>query len=98
MYYKLTMKDKRVVFVPAKELHEQLFGKKKAKNANAYWAPSFRPRLTQIQIVYPEAKDWSMEYKVVDWEWAIKQVCGFPAKLTPPFQGSGVCNGVDINV
>lgn len=60
MYYKLTMKDKRNVFVPVKELEEQLFGKQKAKNSKAYWCSTAKLRLAQIQIIYPDCIDWEM--------------------------------------
>lgn len=52
MYYKLTMKDNRVVFVPVVELHDKF----PAKVIGATDAG----RLRQIKTTYPDCIDWEM--------------------------------------
>ena len=67
MYYKITMRDKRVVFVPTQDIKLNLHQARPRKFND------FELRLACIKKVYPECKDWEMvedDYpkELSDWE------------------------------
>lgn len=53
MFYKLTMKDNRVLFIPLQEVHEKI----KLRVAGA---GTVMGRLKALQVHYPDCIDWEM--------------------------------------
>lgn len=56
MYYKLTMRDKRVLFATLQEVHEKI----KQSVDTLHLSPSFGGRLKQLRAHYPDLLDWEM--------------------------------------
>lgn len=53
MFYKLTMKDNRILFLPLREVHEKIkIGLAKVS--------TFQTRLNTLQVHYPDCIDWEM--------------------------------------
>jgi hypothetical protein len=71
MYYRLTMKDNTVVYVPVTDL---------IPRPNA---PTFERRLKQLMMFYPECRDWEMvepeEVREVQ-----ELPCGYCGQASPP--------------